>query len=193
MSMLAGLYTLSDANIARVQEDPLLLQLVYGQGDTQFYDRLRQREMPGWFDRLRGRKAPARSDPATFVLAEGEVMEADLGSAWHGIHYLLTRSDWEGEPPLDFIARGGGDAGDDARTFNAGQVRAIDAALQPIDAQVLTQRFDPADMERLEIYPGIWSDPANEALEYCLENFAQMKDVIRHAAQQGLGVVISIG
>jgi len=192
MSMLGGLYTLSDAHIARVQDNPLLLEKVYAPGDTQAYERARQREMPGWFDRLLGRRAPLRSDPATFILAEGEVIEADLGQAWHGLHYLLTRSDWEGEPPLDFIVRGGADVGD-AHAFSAAQVRAIDAALQPIDAAALAQRYAPADMMRLEIYPEIWSNPDNEALDYCLEHFARMKGVIRHAAQRQLGMVVSIG
>jgi hypothetical protein len=38
--------------------------------------------------------------------------DLDVDKAWHGIHYLLTGTAWEGDPPLDFIVKGGSQVGD---------------------------------------------------------------------------------
>lgn len=192
MGMIASLYTLSDANIAKAADNPLLLEKVFDPANPQAYDRARQREMPGWLDRLLGKKAPQRSDPELFVLDPEEGRDVDIDKAWHGLHYLLTKTAWEGEPPLDFLVRGGREVDDTNRLFSAGEVAGIDAALAPIDTALLRTRFDPADMDRLEIYPLIWSED-NGGLDYCLAYFDDLKDFIRQAAARGLGMVLSCG
>jgi hypothetical protein len=44
-----------------------------------------------------GRKKPPPAAVENLVLAEGEAMNTDIDKAWHGIHYLLTKTDWGGE------------------------------------------------------------------------------------------------
>lgn len=193
MGMIASFYTLSDENIDKLIDNPLLFQKLMDPGDPQAYERARQREMPGWLDRLLGKKAPHRPDPASFVLGEGEGADADVDKAWHGIHYLLTKTAWEGEAPLNFLAQGGREVDEGVGAFTAAQVAAIDRALAPIDARVLATRFDPAEMDRLEIYPGIWTGDSQEALGYCLAYFSELKNFIRQAASRGLGMVYSCG
>ena len=39
--------------------------------------------------------------------------ELDLDKAWHGIHFLLTGSAWEGEEPLCYLLAGGQEVGDE--------------------------------------------------------------------------------
>lgn len=193
MGMLASLYTLSDNNIEKVIDNPLLLEIVTDQQDPHAYERARQREMPGLLQRLLGRKAPVRSDPANFVLADGEALDVDLDKAWHGLHYMLTRTAWDGNPPLNFIVQGGRDIDEYSRAFSAADVTAIDAALGLINTALLASRFDADEMDRLDIYPGIWANPENEALDYCLEHFILLKDFIHQAAHRLLGMVVCIG
>jgi len=190
--MVAALYSLSDANIARLVENPLLMQIVGSPSGLQDYEHALQREQPGWLGRLLGKKAPVRSDPALFVLGPDEGKDVYFDKAWHGIHYLLTKTAWEGEPPLDFLINGGHDIDEANRALEAVQVAAIDAALRPIDTAWLRTRFDAADMDRLDIYSGAWSED-NGGLDYCLEYFDQVKDFIRQTAARGLGMIVSIG
>lgn len=130
-------------------------------GEPQHYEEALQREQPGWIGRLLGKKAPVRSDPGQFVLGPDEAKEVFFDKAWHGLHYLLTKTAWEGEPPLDFLINGGHDIDEANRAFEAAQVAAIDAALRPIDTAWLRSRFDPADMDRLDMYPfSAWSSAA---------------------------------
>jgi hypothetical protein len=35
------------------------------------------------------------------------VAAGDLEKSWQGIHYLLTGTAWEGDPPLNFLLAGG--------------------------------------------------------------------------------------
>jgi hypothetical protein len=124
--------------------------------------------------------------------------DLDVDKAWHGIHFLLTGTAWEGEPPLDFVVRGGREVGDvdvgygPARVFASTEVRAIDAALRPLTREVLAQRFDPAAMSRLEVYPSIWDRPREEddTLEYVLEYYESLREFIAGAAREGEALVV---
>jgi hypothetical protein len=42
-------------------------------------------------------------------LEKTEDPSIDLDKTWHGIHYLLTGTTWEGEPPFSFLVAGGDD------------------------------------------------------------------------------------
>src|SRR5688572_1450142 len=81
----------------------------------------------------------------------------DVGKAWHCLHYLLTGTAWEGEPPLNFIAIGGIEVGDvdvgygPARAFRNRELRIISEALEQISADDLRRRFDGHRMDALEI------------------------------------------
>ena len=127
--------------------------------------------------------------------ADPEVEAFELDKAWHAVHYLLTGSAWEGEPPLNFICSGGQEVGDidtgygPARALGADEVQDIANALEGIDAETLAQRFDPEEMEKQDIYPSIWRDEP-DALEFCTASFTAMKHFIDRAAERGYGLVI---
>jgi hypothetical protein len=45
--------------------------------------------------------------------SNGKGDELEVDKAWHGLHFLLTGSAWEGSFPLNFIVAGGQEVGDD--------------------------------------------------------------------------------
>lgn len=126
-----------------------------------------------------------------------DVAITDLDKAWHGIHYLLTGSDWEGEPPLNFLLQGGTMLAEEdeepaPRLLQPDEVREVSSALAAVDEDHLRERFDPEAMKALDIYPAIWDD-GPEALDYCLTYFAQLQAFMREAARQQRAVVIFMG
>lgn len=130
--------------------------------------------------------------------ARGPENTLDIDKAWHGLHFLLTGTDWEGEPPLNFIVAGGEQLGDvdvgygPARAFMPEQLAEISRALDALDPDALRQRFDPVKMTELDIYPSIWDrDPADDdTLGYVLEYFGMLKSFLRKGAQRGLGLLV---
>jgi len=195
MGMRACLNTLGDENIGKIIGNPRLHEKILDALDPHAHARVPQADKPTLLQRLLGKKPAPRPDPGDFVLAPGEVTQLCIDKAWHGIHYLLTKSDWEGEAPLNFIVKGGHDIGADAdeRAIDSAALAVIDAALWPITPQQLAEHYDAADMERLDIYPHIWSAPDNEALDYLLAEFARLKAFIHAAVERRLGVVIGLG
>src|SRR5688500_6275073 len=113
MSMILGIVTLGDANTSRLLDDPPLVWRVIATDDPRAYESARQ-EAPksSFLGRIFGRPKAGRSEPAPFALAEGEGLTTDLDKAWHGIHYLLTGTAWEGAEPLNFLVAGGRPVGD---------------------------------------------------------------------------------
>ena len=180
MGMRLQLYSLSNEHVAAVLTDPPLVWDVLGADDPELRE-----------------QSQGQSDLA-LDLAPDEVETEDLDKAWHGIHYLLTGSAWEGEAPLDFICQGGRAVGDidtgygPARALDAAEVKAIAAALADVDAARLAERFDPAAMEAQDIYPNIW-DEGDDALAYCQQAYASMQAFIARTAQRGYGLVICMG
>jgi hypothetical protein len=137
-------------------------------------------------------------DPDDAADAGEAYADLDVDKAWHGLHFLLTGTAWEGAPPLDFIVKGGRQIGDvdygPARAFSSADVRAIAAALRPIGPAELEARFDPAAMTKLDIYPSIWDRPRDEedTLGYLLENYDALKAFVEGAVKEGEGMIVYI-
>ncbi len=122
----------------------------------------------------------------------------ELDKAWHGIHFLLTNSDWKGEKPLCYLLHGGQPIGDidvgygPANAITSKQVADFDAALEKIDEVEFRSRFNPKLMMKNEIYPTIWDRPLEEddTLGYLYEYFKNLKDYVKTAKQANNGMVI---
>jgi hypothetical protein len=124
----------------------------------------------------------------------------DVDKTWHSLHFLLTGTAWEGEPPLDFVAIGGHEVGEEdvgygpARAFTSAEVKAIARALEPIDAAELARRFDGQRMDELEIYPGRgWTkiDPnSEESFGYTSGAFDSLRNLVRRGSSEGRGLVV---
>jgi Domain of unknown function (DUF1877) len=115
--------------------------------------------------------------------------ELEVDKAWHGLHFLLTGTAWEGDFPLNFIVSGGEEVGDDlgygpARGLTSGDVQKIDAALEPFTRDELGRRFDADRMTALEIYPFGWSDDPDGELDYLLDFYVDLRGFVRRTAER---------
>lgn len=203
MSMILELHTVSDATLASVLADPPLVWKVVSPDDDGMYEAARAEAgvaEAGFFQRLCGLPARAKASAVDFPLAPGEVEATDLDKAWHGIHFMLTGTAWEGVPPLNFLMQGGTMIGEvevgygPARGMTAAEVKAVAGELAGIDEAFMRARFDPAQMTQLDIYPGIWDrDPAeDDSFGYCMEYFGELRTFVTRAAERGAGLIISL-
>lgn len=197
MSMILSLAAVSDATIDRLHAHPALVWRVIEPDDAEALAAATA-SRPGWLERLLGRTAPVSLPPLT--LAEGEGETTDLDKAWHGIHYLLTGTAWEGKPPLNLLVGGGREVGKvdvgygPARTLTAAETGAVAAALARLDDATLRGRFAPAEMMKLEVYPEIWDgDPEeDDSLGYLMEHLSQLRNSLNAASARGLGLLVTI-
>ena len=152
-------------------------------------------------------KAPERlqdflEDDEDFGDAEGaRFLELDIGETWHGLQYLMTGTSWEGAAPLDFLVRGGEDVGDipsdegTARVFKPAEAKKLAQALNGLSLETLRRRFDTGKMQELDIYPGLWDEPADEVdpLEELISYFAELRKFVSQVAQRGHALLVHIG
>jgi hypothetical protein len=204
MGMYVGLASLTDATIARLHADPPLVWQIIAPDDPDAVVRARGTpSRPGLLARLFGRgpaEAPTPPAVAPLVLADGEGEVLDLDKSWHGIHYLLTGTAWEGDPPLNFVVTGGREVGDDevgqgpARTYTAAETREIATALAALSDEKVRARFAPGEMMRLEIYPEIWDRaPAeDDTLGYLMEYLGQLRSTLAGVVERGHGLLVTI-
>jgi len=201
MSMMLAMVTLDDANIARILADPPLIWRVLAPDDPERYEQARREaRQPGVWARLLGRKAAPEAPPEDLHFTEGERTDTDLEKAWHGIHYLLTGTAWEGSPPLNFLAAGGREVGTidvgygPARVFRSAEVKEVHAALEGLTDEALRARFDPDAMMKLKIYPEIWdSDPKDDdTLGYLMDYVSTLRAFLRQAVDAKRGLVVYV-
>jgi hypothetical protein len=126
----------------------------------------------------------------------------DLDKAWHCLHFLLTGSAQGGSTPQSFLLQGGTPVGEEelggfgpARVFRPLEAAAIADALAPITDQQLLSRFDLKKLEKLDVYPGRWSElnPRSDyELGYYLGPFQELKRVTARAKAERLGLIVWI-
>ena len=97
MSLTGKLFTLSDANIATVIDDPTLLKQIVSPGEAP------TGLLGQWFGGLRKPKKSAKQ----LHFGPGENESIYLDRAWHSLHYLFTGKVDAGGTPLDFLVEGG--------------------------------------------------------------------------------------
>ena len=143
------------------------------------------------------------SNPATvedFVYDE-EREALGLEKGWHGLHWLLTGSAWEGKEPWCYLVLGGQEIDDvdvgygPARAFTSEKVREWSEALSTLSREELEKRFDPNAMMRNEIYPTIWDRALTgeeNVSEWLLEYYDHLRAFLKKAVEKGSGVVLSI-
>ena len=121
--------------------------------------------------------------------------DLEIDKAWHGLHFLLTGTAWEGSFPHNFLVTGGEEIGDDlgygpARALRGTDVLKVDTALDPLTGNELRGRFDPARMTELEVYPFGWSDDPDGELAYLLEFYRELRVFVRRTAERGHGLLV---
>ena len=131
-----------------------------------------------------------REDPGMGERDFGD-MTVDVDKAWHGIHYLLTGSDYDGEEPLSLVILGGESLNDEGTRILTPEVVQQVAAVLPME-EVLRAKYDPDEMDRMEIYPTIWGAEGDEGCDYLLDNYTNLAALYREAAERGDAIVTTI-
>lgn len=149
----------------------------------------------GFLARLFGSR-PAPVAPIAWT-PRSEANEIDIEKAWHGLHFLFTGTAWEGDEPAGYLVTGGRPIGSvdagygPARALEPDDVGELARYLTSLSEADLEQRYDPERMTSLKIYPEIWGDDGEEeALEYLVEGFRQLRDFVAEARDAGDGLVI---
>jgi len=126
-----------------------------------------------------------------------EVGGVYLDKAWHGIHFLLTGSVWEGAEPLCYLVKGGeviGTEDDWAWLLRPNQIADWANALSTISADDLRKRYDPVAMAKADIYAMIWDrvdeEPGN--LEYLLAYYEALRSFLEKTKKENKGAIIFI-
>lgn len=119
----------------------------------------------------------------------------DLDKSWHGLHYLLTGSAWEGESPSGFLINGGELIDLDmtsARVFWPKQVAEIDEMLTSATENGLRRKFEPEAMMQEQVYPEIWDrDPRkDDTLAWLISKFHELKQFVSSARSHGGCLVV---
>jgi Domain of unknown function (DUF1877) len=185
MGLVMGLITVRDATIERILADPPLVWKILAPDDPEPYQEARAAYGAGAADHVE--------------LVEGEGEHLHLDKAWHGIHYLLTGTAWEGAAPLNLLLCGD-EVGDidvgygQPRAVSAGTVAQAGQVLAALSDAAIRARFDPAAMMRADIYPGIWDRPPSQddSLGYLMSYVAQLRVYLARAAADGMGVIVFV-
>jgi uncharacterized protein DUF1877 len=118
----------------------------------------------------------------------------DLDKAWQGVHWLLTGTDFGGEPPLCYIVTGGEEVSftdfcyGPPRTLTSKQVAEWDDALSKISEDELAKRFDATAMLAADIYPSIWEE--SDSLDYLMDGYRNLKEFVARAKQENSGMIV---
>jgi len=200
MGMYLAIYALSDATIDRLHADPPLAWRVMDpeRPEVEAKARADRQARPGFLARLMGAKPEPVPPPPSLDLAPGEGdlgRDGDFEKSWQGLHYLLTGTAWEGEPPLNFLMGGGReleleDGESPLLTHSSADTRRIADALTQLSDEQVRRRLNPAEMKELDIYPGIPDEP--EHLQYLLEDLRRLRKTVSAVASRGLGLLVSI-
>ena len=114
--------------------------------------------------------------------------ELDLEGVWHPLHFILTRTAWEGEEPACFLVRGGEAIGDDdddqVRALRPDAVRRFAAHLDSLSRDALAQRHDAAAMRKLRIDGAPRDD--------VLDAFDGLRRFVRETADAGDGLLVRL-
>lgn len=196
MGMCLVLQSVADNNVEKILSEPELIWRLLSPDEPDFYENaIKEKYKVGFFSKLFGKKQqPIQFNQLNF--AEGECFEDDLDKAWHGIHYCLNKTDYEAEPPLDFIVTGGEEAGNidvgygPARLFKHDSVYDIHQQLSKISEQDFSKNYDPRQMEKLDIYPNMWLRDNEEALEYILSYYETLQGFLDHCVEFKMGMAI---
>ena len=200
MGMYLAIYALSDATIERLHADPPLAWRIMDpeRPEREAKARAERQPRPGFLARVfKGATAEPPPAPPPLELAPGEGdlgRDSDFEKSWGGLHYLLTGTASEGEPPFNFLMAGRELDLEDGEapliTHSNAETRRIAAALGALSDEEVRRRVNPAEMRELDVYPSIWDRP--ESLDYLLQDFRRLRETVAAVADRGLGLLVSI-
>ena len=202
MGMYMTLISISDENIDYLLENPPLIWYLLEENEKEAYFKATgKRKKSTWLSRLFGTRDTGKSNGeglSRLEYKEGEAKTMDLDKFWQAIHFLLTGSQWEGDPPLNFLLAGGTPVGDidighgPARVLRNNELADVNRELSKITNEEFKTRYDPGLMRRNSIYPRIWDSPPEDILDFLIETFIDLKSFIKDAVSKRFGLVIDL-
>jgi hypothetical protein len=191
--MISHLCQVEDEEIDKLLDNPeYILEFLYGEP--------RPILRTGFLSFLLGNKPKKPAEPGPEWVRNKSILQTDLDKTWHGIHFLLTETDWDGEEPLCYLVKGGKEIGNidvgygPARSIKAVQVKRFADALNNIEIEELKRRFNPKKMMELDIYPTIWDRGPEEddTLEYLIWGYNTLRAFVNEAAEKDKGLIFYI-
>jgi hypothetical protein len=193
MGMTTSLIRVSAHQLAWILQDPPRLEALECASIEAFVREHLPRvsELAGSDDPAR-RATLSRKYPGLDWSAVAPV--CDLDKAWHAIHFLLTRSEYGGEPPLANAILGGITIGEErgggARSLSPTEVAEVSGALAAVSIGELEERFEPAELDERGIYPMAWS---KLGFDYIRIPLADLIHYYTLAALRGEGMLVLAG
>jgi hypothetical protein len=172
----------------------LIWRLLEPDDPTPFEDAVRRNR--GFLSKMFGMASKSDAAPVDLTFVEGETTSIDLDKAWHGIHYCLNRTAEEAPPPMDFIVSGGRAAGKEdvgygyARLLTSREVADIHQRISQVTELDLRKNYEPEEMDKLEIYPEIWTRDGEFGFEYIADYFRRLKEFIQTSVDLNLGMAV---
>ncbi|MEM6580534.1 MAG: YfbM family protein [Pseudomonadota bacterium] len=199
MGMCLALHSVSDENVKKILVRPELIWRLIASDDPDIYEEtVKEMNQVGFLAKLFGKKAPTDIEVPDLNFIEGENVDDDLDKSWQGIHYCLNKTAYEAAAPMDFITVGGETADSidvgygPARLFNSETVKEIQSRLSNISTGDIAANYNPEEMDKLDIYPNIWSRDGDEGLEYITEYYETLKNFISDCTSNNLGMAVYI-
>ncbi len=138
---------------------------------------------------IRAMKAVQGNDPA--AKSTGEVL--DLHKSWHGLHWLMCQSVWEGPEPYRSAILGGEEIGEDIgygppRLVEPAKVEEVARALSMLSAAQVMKRYDGMAMDRDDVYPGNFAEDGSWKNEL-RRDYERLRKFYEETAAEGGGML----
>lgn len=138
---------------------------------------------------IRALKDVPGNEPA--AKGAGEVL--DLHKSWHGLHWLMCQSVWEGPEPYRSAILGGEEIGEDIgygppRLVEPAKVEEVAQALSMLSAAQVMKRYDGIAMDRDDVYPGNFAEDSDWKIEL-RRDYERLRKFYEETAAQGGGML----
>lgn len=121
----------------------------------------------------------------------------DIGTAWHGIHWLLSGTTSTSKGPYGPVILGGQAVGPDLgygppRFLTIAEVAKASKALGELPADQFRRRYDPKAMDAAEVYPRVWKRKGLKGLDWLQSAFQELVVFYERAATQRMSVILAL-
>lgn len=184
--MICTVGQITDTDIKKIIEDPKRVELLINNGE--YFEQTKK----SFFQKLFS-KDQVKADAWKPKLDEPQ---CDLDKAWHAIHFLLTGNAEGGDFPLNFLMTGGQEVGEDIgygpiRILMIDEVRELKQNLDKIDVTTFKKKYNPADLNKSEVYP-LTSDWTQEEESWIVEEYENLKKFVDEAYHDSKGLYVTI-
>ena len=117
----------------------------------------------------------------------------DLHKSWHGLHWLMCQSVWEGPEPYRSAIFGGEEIGEDVgygppRLMEPEKVEEVAHALSMLSAAQLMKSYDGKLMESEAVYPGNFDEDGSWKIEL-RRDYERLRKFYEDTAAKGGGML----